>query len=871
MITDLNTTDAEAQRQLRAKKAVEAFRRMQPMLNSYARAFTGNKRMTVEISATIKAATDGRKIFFCPPIGLGDDLKHVKSHCDKRDPESLLQRCEACRIKEAILVTIYHEIAHVCYGTFDAPGEHAGAELLDKVMAESPSKYAERTRKMVERAPSYVTDNFMGMASLINPYLKIILNALEDARVNNNLFAARRGTKAMFDAQSKLVFERGIEVVDPKTGEVTFSKWNERELNMQAILAVYCEAASYTYDDWFVPEIVTALADAELLEIITESKGATQVAENYGHSFRILKRLRDLGFCKNPDDPEDEQPEFKPQPEDEADDQSDDQPADEQDDSDADEDETDQIGESAEGSAEGDKESEDSEAGDDGAEPDASEDEAPGEGDESESDDGGEPSGDVAGDKDGSADDDSGTDDEGLGDDGDPRDDDESDQSGESDEAAGDDGEPGTGSMSDGDAGSESGETSPDEFESGESEQSDTSDAVESDDGSEVEREELADKESGEDDEEIDQGGMIPEDAVDLTDLDPSETSGLDWGTPDEVEHGLEVFGGHDEKPDTREEELDFAALEKAIIQGMYFETSSIAITGVREHRYGVPYLNEAGRDTSTAWTGRHYAGSYSPAEMGMTGNYKPTEAILGKPLLKLRTVFEANARSHHQAHLKSGRVNGRVLGKRAPLGDERLFRKKIIPGKRDYFVCIGLDISGSTIGRNLGLIKAAAWAQAELLTRLGVPFAMYAFTAAFEDPNTLSQGKMYLDMYLIKEAEEPWNAKTQDRLQQIGPDGGNLDGHNMEFFRKVCDRSRATDKIIMYYSDGRMPASNYEEELEILQRELETCKKKGYTVCGVGVRTDSPKDHGLPTVRVDKKEDIMDVVLFLDKMLRAK
>jgi hypothetical protein len=71
-----------------------------------------------------------------------------------------------------------------------------------------------------------------------------------------------------------------------------------------------------------------------------------------------------------------------------------------------------------------------------------------------------------------------------------------------------------------------------------------------------------------------------------------------------------------------------------------------------------------------------------------------------------------------------------------------------------------------------------------------------------------------------------------------------------------------------MYYSDGKMPATNHDEELEILRRELALCKKRGYTVAGVGVRTDSPSKHGLPTVQINEKDDIMLVVRHLQKML---
>jgi hypothetical protein len=73
---------------------------------------------------------------------------------------------------------------------------------------------------------------------------------------------------------------------------------------------------------------------------------------------------------------------------------------------------------------------------------------------------------------------------------------------------------------------------------------------------------------------------------------------------------------------------------------------------------------------------------------------------------------------------------------------------------------------------------------------------------------------------------------------------------------------------VILYYSDGKMPLENYYEELEILQREIATCKQRGITLLGVGIRTDSPQSHGLDTVEVNDSSDIGRVVNHLEKVL---
>lgn len=836
-VTDYRTPEQETQdRSARAKRAVDAFRKMQPMLNNYARVFTGNPRISVEVSATSNGATDGKKIFFRPPIALGDNLKHERKLCDKRDPETLIQLCAACEVRETVLVTIYHEIAHICYGTFAQPSDTDKASLIAQAVEEAGGRYAEYVAARIKRMPKYLTESYMGMAGTVSPYLHTILNALEDARVNNNLFTARRGTKAMFDADTCRVFRTGVESPQPD-GSVKYLPWNEREQNLQAILAVFCHASGYDYADWFIPPVVEALADTELQALIAESVASPDVESNYKIAFKVLARLRELGFCVRPDEPEPEEQPTKPG---EAGDQTGEGEADpnaEQEDGGGDD--SDEADESGTGGAE-----QPSPEGGEGEDEDTSETEADGSGDSDEQD-GSDEEADspVAGDEDGESGDDPGADDEGLGDSSDAPESDESDSSERSDSGADADSSSGAGSDPDGDAGDSAGEDLP---------------VDEADEEDEWERAE------GNPEDQLDTGADEGEGGIEVKE---DEYAHIPMGEPEDVDKGLEVFGHHEDKQPSPEEIADMQAILQAILQGAYFETPSTTVQGVREHYFGKPVLNELGEDMSTAWFGKlcHY--SYSRHELGIDGDFKPAENILGPALLKLRTIFADNQRAHQQNHLKSGRVNTRVLGRRAPLGDERLFRKKIIPGKRDYFVAIGLDVSGSTMGRNLELIKAAGWAQADLLNRLGIPFAMFAYSGYHGKREDYYSG-LYLDIYHVKDSNEPWNASTQERLQSLGPDGGNLDGHNIEYLRKVCDQSNATDKIIMYYSDGKMPATNHDEELEILRRELALCKKKGYTVAGVGVRTDSPSRHGLPTVQINDKNDIMLVVKHLEKML---
>ena len=307
--------------------------------------------------------------------------------------------------------------------------------------------------------------------------------------------------------------------------------------------------------------------------------------------------------------------------------------------------------------------------------------------------------------------------------------------------------------------------------------------------------------------------------------------------------------------------------MDTAIVQGLYFESPSRDIKGVREHRWGQDVF--VGRsNTSTAWESSRLYTGFSKAQLGIDGEFTPPESTLGPALMRMRVAFADNERGDYQRNRKSGKINNRVLGKRAIQNDPRLFRKKALPGKKSYFVLIGMDVSGSTVGRNIALEKEAVYAQAELLSRMGIPFAIFAHSGNYTNPSSGRSAGLDLDIYFVKEGHEPWDKNTQERLTAIGPDAANLDGHTLEYYRKVMDRVVATDKIILYYTDGKMPAENHDEELEILQREIKVCKKKGYTLLGVGIRTDSPVRHGLDTVQVDEHSDVVKVVRHLEKRL---
>lgn len=1057
-----DTAADKADRTERAMRAVKVFRGMQYGLSSYARAITGNPQVRVEIG-TGAPHTNGVTIFYRPPIRLGDDLKHDRMQCDKRDDNGLLI-CEACAVREEVLVNVYHEIAHIAFETFAETTDADRRNAIERAVDEWGSAYADRIKQAIASAPPALTRSYLGLAKLISPFLPHLLNCLEDARVDGSMFEARKGTKKMLTADTYSLLRDGIPQAD---GSIL--TWMEAELNSQAGIACYLAGAGYAgWQEYLHPQVGRDFADPAMVELIEQLQRARNAAETYLLSFSFLARLRELGYFKMPDDPDEPEEENQEDDGTEGEPDSPEPPA-----SDVQDDPGDEEGDPGAGGSDDGAPTEEAEPGLDDADEDPSGgDESAGEGAPDSDADDGEPggSGDDHGEASGGAGDAPGDQDDDAGqDDGDVRDEDSGPGSGGaagqpndgdkggvgedvSDDGAddveqggnpggagsGDGGEagdggsevrdqdankeldssaPGTGGDSDGDPSDEaadpveagpedsgdagSGDDGGDAPDGGAGESGDEVDDADTDglpsepagvggddglpegpasgDDSESPAEpdvqpaeqspgsgnaeadgtsgdgdglDAADDLSDTDPTELDSGGpgdvhgpelddeleeqldaggsggdevlgdasegagdsgslsggfdysatsdgdgddpaevqpgreapgpddREPELGDDPDDEGPAEAvdSGADqglggikviedesepdpplpeYGTPDDFEANVNVHERQGEVPDAvKESKEDQAAVEIAVMQGLYFETPSKNVSGVVEHR-----LTDEGTNCFNVWRELE---ENDQIQAGIKCDMEIPETILGPNLLALRRIFSDNKRSAMERNRRSGKVNSRNLGRRAWNDDDRLFQKKRIPEKKDYAVLIGIDISSSTLGMNLALAKRAAMAQAELCHRLGIDFAVFAHCCGVNGRNDFE-----MEVYRIKDFGAAWDPKAIEALSMICGFGGNLDGHAVEYFRKRLDEVQATDKVLLYYTDGKMPAANHDEELEVLQRELRLMKRKNYTMLGVGIRTDSPSRHGLDTVQVDDDEDLREVVNQLGRHLR--
>lgn len=781
----------------RARAAVKAFNAMLYSLNGYARALGGGN-IRVEIGERSES-TKGL-IRIRPPMALGDNTPHERLYCDKRDSVTGQQRCPACRVREEVLVDIYHELAHNLYGTFDKPTVHAVQEAM--VQSSSWPKIKAKI------GPQYtLPSSYMELAGKFSEFGPLLFNALEDTRIDEAMSKARPGVRVMRHADTKRVFSEGIERSDG-----TFYTWKEAPLNSQIIIGLYLIGAEFDYAGYFHEDVEKALGDEKLQDLLKDVKETPSAKMIFAKAYPILERLKELGFCKEESDPE-------PEPEDS------DEQGDSTDESDGGSDEADQDQGEADESGDGDP------SGDGGA---------------------ADASGGQDDDRDDGADQQAATPDREQGDRDSQSEPEASDEGGE-DGSDADQGEASSGSESgelgpeseDGPSEEEDRELRPDSGESG-----DESSDEEGGDGTE-EPVPTEDGGSGDGDEESDE----LEASSDESSVEPRP----ELGSAEEAMADFREFTNHPEPDYALEDSVDPGhedsredqdAIAVAVVQGRYFDTTSKNVTSVNVIRLGQP---KPPGFRSLAWAGRPDT------------NLEVPESAVGPVLMHMRRIFTDNQRASFQRNLKSGKINARVLGKRAWNGDPRLFQKKRFPGKKSYAVLIGLDISGSTTGINNHLIKRAAMAQADVCHRLGVDFAVMAHTAS---SGSSGWGETTMDIYIVKDFQDPWDEERRSAMSRLRASYNNLDGHTLEFYRKAIEKTDATDKVILYYTDGAMPAENRVEELGILQREIQYCKQRKITLAGVGIRTDSPNRHGLETVQVDTDQDLVLVMDHLERVM---
>jgi cobalamin biosynthesis protein CobT len=874
----------------KAWRAVQKFNRMIPTLNSFARTLTGNKKLRVQ--AGKMTCTDKQVVYIRPPFSLGEELRHERMLCDERD-NNRRPLCDACAQEDDIWKKLHHELAHHLGDSMARPTNEVITEMHNLVDEWHPKEACDHGYRM--KLEMQYTDDYLALFGKFSPFLELLSQATEDARIDSMMLNLKPGLRDQFYSFTYRTFTEGFE---QDNGEMLH--WRDAPVNAQLTIGCLLIGSGYYIEPgWLSDGVIELLKDEQLRDIMSGAHNWDDVHIGALHTIYAFRRLHDMGYLQvakcgvqeeppslgNPGDGGDGEESSEQDAGDDGDgdagqqpepgDESDDGPGDDADDPTGDG----TAGDTASDGAFGDdfENEDDRSSGSDqeGGDDDAESDDSPVPGDDG---DDSEDEGGSAGKPDTSDDDDadeSGSDDSsGAG--GQDETEDE-DHSGEDDPEEG--GQGGAGSSAPAsDAGTDGDDAAQDGDGDGDGEPESDDEGSEPGAGDPEDEpldEDDASLESDEGDDPV--GAEVWDEEYDTPELKAARSIELpNPGDEHEVAEIMKNLHGHDdtdvqlaeraahghevEEDDDAEDYMVAAikaAIEVAINQAQFFDRASQEVGGVKE----VTFPNVTYR-WADYW-GRDFK------------NLLPEESVLN-PILQIgRRAFAENKRSHKARHLREGRVDGRVLGKRAALGDDRLFSKRIIPKRRDYIVGITLDCSGSNrSGNKMARAKRAVFAQAEMLHRLGIKFYITAHTGGLErwfidGYSPARDNEMHELMLLwVKKIDEPWNDDTRKRLAAVQPSMENYDGHTLEYHYNLLRRQQVTDKIMIYYTDGAMPAANYDEEVVILEDHIQKCKKDNIGLLAVGINTNSPQQYGFDTVQVDSDEDLVKVMEQLERHL---
>jgi len=828
------------------KRAVEAMKKLcRAQLEPLVRTVVKDHKIRCEPHPS-QSFTNGKSVFIATPWVLGETLEHDKSQCGKRDLANNKQMiCPACRAVDGALADAFHETAHITEESFEVVSGEDILEAVREVFGPVWDTIDPLTKANLEDNVRRCT-KVVQACSLIDNWLGLIANVVEDIYVNRRLMHKRPGTAVQLECHARKMITEGMET----QGNV---RWQDAPKDAQAFLPAYLIGAGLTDLRATLPEVEHLFDDPVITRLMTSIPGDCGTVERLRISMELLNRYRELGYMPRKSDsvmpptpkptpPPEEEPEeggcvdeMKREPKEaEANDDSDDK-------SGSDDKSDDEAGDS--------DDTEDGDSANDEGDDDASE-------------------ADTESTTEAGDDDDDGAQGDDTDEDGNEGSDDPGEAGDSGDDEAGDDGDDAPGGSTDSDDPGDSQEAGDDDYEAGDSDEDDDTDHEASGKGGDAGDEDEPQGDDDEDDFDAAEDGastdgdqeapasMNDDDAQTGTDDDDdpqeSDDDAEEPMTDEEIEASeklaeelIKAFTGHDgEAPQTKTDKDRERALERVFDQSSFDSPSDFC----------EKFEHVSRQEVIDGW------GYTKPKTLEMP------EGLISSKLMRLRVVFSQNRKTGLERSLRSGpRLDTSHLH-RIPNDDLRIFGRKTVPKKRDWFVVLGLDLSGST-GSNGALhpTKLAGMALGEMLSRLGIAFTLEAHASSSDQNSVRGYDLRHIT---IKSPDEPWTPECKQALSGLYAFGCNLDGHSMERYRKIAQARRETDKLIVYFTDGAMPMFNRDEELEILQREIKTCRQLGIALTGVGYQTDSPAQHGLETIVYESSTDIPSIVAGLERHL---
>ena len=243
-----------------------------------------------------------------------------------------------------------------------------------------------------------------------------------------------------------------------------------------------------------------------------------------------------------------------------------------------------------------------------------------------------------------------------------------------------------------------------------------------------------------------------------------------------------------------------------------------------------------------------------------------------------LERAFLAMSKKRWESGRTSGKLNTSGLS-RLVVGDDRVFRQRVITKSKEVAVSLLIDCSGSMSGREIRLAIMAAWSLSEVMDRLNISSEVIGFTTEYFPYNATESlkkdnrdGDLYsrfrpLYMPIFKTFIDRFGIVQKKRLAVyhagLGHMSCNIDG---ECLRIAADRLMnrpESGKTIIVLSDGYPAGDGNSQKLRShLKSTALDIEREGINVVGIGIGTDAPARFYRKHVKLDNIDDLPSTVL---------
>lgn len=214
------------------------------------------------------------------------------------------------------------------------------------------------------------------------------------------------------------------------------------------------------------------------------------------------------------------------------------------------------------------------------------------------------------------------------------------------------------------------------------------------------------------------------------------------------------------------------------------------------------------------------------PSSDGYENQLSEYKGVVAGELNRLRAVFKANEKGGFSGqyefgtHLNSRSLPGFVMGEHL-----KPFDRRVLPKKNSYAVTLLMDHSGSMSGQKMVMARVALCLQAEMLSKLQIPFEILAFS---------TQGYASEHM-VVKPFDERWGTEARAKTLSIRAQASNMDGLAVAWaWQRLRVRPEKT-KILVTYSDGQPNPDTY-NQIAMIRHTISQIIRTGGVAIGVGI-----------------------------------